>query len=291
MPASWLCTGVLRAWPLSLGAACSCPGQRAHKSRGSPNTHCRLEWVRVRPASTHRGTWVPRGTCLGFSVPRASSPPARAPELVFLAASQTLMFLLIGSEEPDSGEAQYRQLPASHHCPHQAAGPQIPAGFQRAKRHCESAQPLAASAVPVDGWCRGRGQLSACPLPPCPRIAPLMEQVPASSQARQGGWASVQVEWVPPAPRGTPSWWWCPLQTPCFGVEARALLPLHLGPTGSQWQRQSQLFERHLLIPVFIHPLIHSLTHSELRMQFRHCASRDPRPWRQDRSPSRSRKC
>ena len=60
----------------------------------------------------------------------------------------------------------------------------------------------------------------------------------------------------------------------CFGVED-SLLPLRLGR--SQWQRQSQVCERHLLIPVFIHSLLNSLAHSVLRLQFRHCASRDPR--------------
>lgn len=79
VPASWLCTGMLRAWPLALGAAYTCPGQRAHQSTGSPDTHCRLGWlaplhqVRVRPASTHKATWVPKGTCLCPSVPRASA--------------------------------------------------------------------------------------------------------------------------------------------------------------------------------------------------------------------------
>lgn len=43
-----------------------------------------------------------------------------------------------GSEEPGEGKTEHRELPSSHHCPHQEARSQVPAGLQRAERHCES---------------------------------------------------------------------------------------------------------------------------------------------------------
>ncbi|XP_072868106.1 amyloid-beta A4 precursor protein-binding family A member 2 isoform X2 [Chlorocebus sabaeus] len=55
-----------------------------------------------------------------------------------------------GPEEPDTGEAQHRQLSPGHHGPHQAARPQVPAGLQRAEWHY--LQPH------ERGYCRARGR-------------------------------------------------------------------------------------------------------------------------------------
>lgn len=43
-----------------------------------------------------------------------------------------------GSEEPGEGKTEHRELPSGHHCPHQEARSQVPAGLQCAEWHCES---------------------------------------------------------------------------------------------------------------------------------------------------------
>lgn len=115
------------AFPTGRGPAQ--PGDRGQLEvmHGAPSLALGSAWSRGRSSPC---TWVPRPRVrVGDACPpggtQASCSPGSCP--------------LSGPEEPDAGEAQHRQLPARHHGSHQAAGPQVPAGLQRAERHCESA--------------------------------------------------------------------------------------------------------------------------------------------------------
>lgn len=79
-----------------------------------------------------------------------------------------------GAEAADAGEAEHRQLSPGHHSAHQAAGPQVPAGLQRAERNRESTPPLAAQAAESQpGRCPGAGQARTGSPTPCPAPSPL----------------------------------------------------------------------------------------------------------------------
>lgn len=79
-----------------------------------------------------------------------------------------------GAEAADAGEAEHRQLSPGHHSAHQAAGPQVPAGLQRAERNRESTPPLAAQAAGSQpGRCPGAGQARTGSPTPCPAPSPL----------------------------------------------------------------------------------------------------------------------
>lgn len=109
---AWLCPG---PQSLASGSAQS-RGQLRARGHSPPCTWVPCRRVRVGDAFTpHRGTRAPARRA-HLTCPRSA-----------------------GSEEPDASEAQHRQLPARHHGPHQAAGPQVPAGLQRAERDRESA--------------------------------------------------------------------------------------------------------------------------------------------------------
>lgn len=79
-----------------------------------------------------------------------------------------------GAEAADAGEAEHRQLSPGHYSAHQAAGPQVPAGLQRAERNRESTPPLAAQAAESQpGRCPGAGQARTGSPTPCPAPSPL----------------------------------------------------------------------------------------------------------------------
>lgn len=167
-----------------------------------------------------------------------------------------------GSQEPDAGEAQHRQLSTGHHCPHQAARPQVPAGLQRAEWNCESA-PCALGRLHHARVCRAwvwgpGGQLLSGGAGP----APAPWQAPAGVTA-----ASSQVWSFQPgqawAGREARVWPWKGHPGPCGGGSlpfgrGRGLSSHCLLQTHSQWRQQTHLSAtdlRSVFIHLFIHPL------------------------------------
>lgn len=262
MPASWLYTGALGAWP--------CPQGRFFFSQVKGHTraqgprHALPPGMPSTPASgqgdacihAQRDTRAERG--LPGSVPQlpglcpATGSPSQAPEVVLPAASETHWAshsCFAGSEEPDTGEAEHRQLPAGHHRPHKAAGPQVPAGLQRAERHRECArQPPLCTWL---AWCRELGGSS----PSLQNRSCLRGQVQAGRAGQR-----VVTAWVPPAlPSAPSSQWWLFSADPCSGVEGGALPPLQSGPVADGSVRVTVCkTPTHSFICSFIHSLIHS---------------------------------
>ena len=85
----------------------------------------------------------------------------------------------------------------------------------------------------------GGGSCLLAPRPSAPEQL-LSDGAGPSQQPGQAGWVGQRVGGMgPSSPLGHPILVVVLSVDPCFGVEARALLPLHLGPARSQWQRQS----------------------------------------------------